>query len=226
MSRLYVIGNGFDLFHGLATDYKGFLDFLGKRNTELADYLESYFSDNLWSSFEEGLGTFDAGALLRDQLGQLPDEENDSSGEMHAMFDAVFWITNTVAVKLPEELNHWVSEIPIRQKSGKVFPLDKFAQFFTFNYTRTLQELYGVEDDRILHIHGQAKFRVRKPDEVGIQSSETPLVIGHSRGRPAILSSQPKLSGMQSLAFEEALEQAMTLHSDLFKSTEKIITGE
>ena len=39
---LYIIGNGFDLMHGVKSSYYNFRDFLKKRNPELKVQLESY----------------------------------------------------------------------------------------------------------------------------------------------------------------------------------------
>jgi len=46
--------------------------------------------------------------------------------------------------------------------------IDPTAFFLTFNYTPSLQELYGVPDRRILHIHGEANL----PD--------SDLILGHA----------------------------------------------
>ncbi|MEL2356136.1 AbiH family protein, partial [Klebsiella pneumoniae] len=36
--------------------------------------------------------------------------------------------------------------------------INRDSYFFTFNYTNTLQDIYGVPDENILHIHGNAKI--------------------------------------------------------------------
>ena len=43
--NLLVLGNGFDLLHGLPTTYKDFIDHL---SLELSNELESLIKDNLW----------------------------------------------------------------------------------------------------------------------------------------------------------------------------------
>jgi hypothetical protein len=49
----------------------------------------------------------------------------------------------------------WVDEIDVSSVSPSI-AFDPYARFLTFNYTPTLQRVYGIEDKRILHIHGQA----------------------------------------------------------------------
>ena len=54
MSILYIIGNGFDLYHGLPTSYKDFYEF-GK---DLLDEIEEFYKLDIssatpWSDFEK-----------------------------------------------------------------------------------------------------------------------------------------------------------------------------
>lgn len=58
MTKLYIIGNGFDLWHKLPTSYDLFYDFA----KDTLDELESYFyidttQGGPWSDFENCLGT-------------------------------------------------------------------------------------------------------------------------------------------------------------------------
>ena len=43
MAKLYIIGNGFDLHHGMATDYGQFAEYLRRTNSELRDLIDHYF---------------------------------------------------------------------------------------------------------------------------------------------------------------------------------------
>jgi len=61
--KLYIIGNGFDCFHDLPTEYVHFHRFLKKNFPDLEEQLNQYFDfkvnkDKLWSDFETDLGTF------------------------------------------------------------------------------------------------------------------------------------------------------------------------
>ncbi|MEX5528372.1 AbiH family protein [Pseudomonas syringae] len=42
MQILYIIGNGFDLHHGLPTQYKHFKDYLRTEDPEVYDWVDSY----------------------------------------------------------------------------------------------------------------------------------------------------------------------------------------
>ncbi len=65
-STLYIIGNGFDLHHGIQSAYKQFGTFVQSNDSELYSLIENYFgADNdFWSEFEMRLADFDAAALM------------------------------------------------------------------------------------------------------------------------------------------------------------------
>ena len=58
-TTLYVIGNGFDLAHGVPSSYSKFRDWLG-RHSDLREALETYIrNDALWWNLEEALADLD-----------------------------------------------------------------------------------------------------------------------------------------------------------------------
>ena len=60
---LYVLGNGFDLMHGVRSSYYAFRDSLGKRS-DLRWNLETFLTpEDIWADFEEALGHFDGQAM-------------------------------------------------------------------------------------------------------------------------------------------------------------------
>ncbi|QEP42637.1 hypothetical protein D5085_05505 [Ectothiorhodospiraceae bacterium BW-2] len=60
MSTLYIIGNGFDLWHGLPTGFAQFYEFAKETLEELEQYLNLDSVDqNLWNDFERNIGKYD-----------------------------------------------------------------------------------------------------------------------------------------------------------------------
>jgi hypothetical protein len=54
----------------------------------------------------------------------------------------------------------WAGQLSIPQKDcfqGRLVNIDNTSVFLNFNYTDTLQLVYGVPSDRVLHIHGRAR---------------------------------------------------------------------
>ncbi|MDG3535014.1 AbiH family protein, partial [Klebsiella pneumoniae] len=55
--RLYIIGNGFDIRHGLPTRYKHFKSYVAKNDKELYDAIEEYIpAGDEWNELESALG--------------------------------------------------------------------------------------------------------------------------------------------------------------------------
>jgi hypothetical protein len=65
MNRLFIIGNGFDLHHGMKTSYWNFRDYLSVTGTEILRTMELFnmFQEDLWSDFEANLANIDVELL-------------------------------------------------------------------------------------------------------------------------------------------------------------------
>ena len=63
--RLYIIGNGFDIRHGLPTGYKHFKSYVAKNDQELYDAIEEYMpAGDEWNELESALGEIDYELIL------------------------------------------------------------------------------------------------------------------------------------------------------------------
>ncbi|HHU19818.1 MAG TPA: hypothetical protein GXZ58_06295 [Bacilli bacterium] len=165
MGKLFVIGNGFDLDHELETGYTDFLNYLKE------DYQRSIFIDNiekivacysyeLWSSFEKYLGNLNLDILLESVMAERKafnsEFDYEPLDEGH-LIDHVISSHITSLHKLDEYVKGWIETInlenvPPKRKYKHIFTKDSF--FINFNYTNTLQELYGISHDKVFHIHG------------------------------------------------------------------------
>lgn len=171
---LYVIGNGFDLHHGIQSNYRDFGDYLKHVDDGTYRELERYFSvdDDFWWQFEAQLAQLDTDSLINDVEAFLPGygaEDWSDSGHHdyeYEMDRVVTAISSTLRLRFSE----WARQLVIPPAShvvSKLLPLRRDAHYLTFNYTDTLQRLYDVPDGRVVHIHGAA---VRATDQ---------LVLGH-----------------------------------------------
>lgn len=63
-TTLFIIGNGFDIMHGVPSSYYSFRDSMGRHN-ELREMLEMYIrKEDLWADFEECLAYLHDEAML------------------------------------------------------------------------------------------------------------------------------------------------------------------
>lgn len=205
MADLCLIGNGFDLYHGLPCEYYYFGCYLIKYHPDFYSELGKMYgfkvmmrfpiSDDsewaveyqlFWRYFEERLGQLDPLWMedsLIDDLGlEYPDDAVDIEIPETINADTIKqyfteWVSDTLDTDLEMKI--------IKQKLGKKkleFPQD--AYFVNFNYTSILEEIYQVPEKQVFHIHGKA-------DE-GIE-----LIVGHGN-KDSIHELEEKIEHMES----------------------------
>lgn len=156
---LYVIGNGFDLAHELETKLCCFRCYLKYKDDDSRKFLEALSKyvpfDATWSNFEEALGKIDSNQIEEDTMdyAQSPSDENfkDSSWG-----DPAYEASRAVAFssEIPKYLKEWINSIRIEGRY--LFSFQSNALFLSFNYTNTLEIIYGISKDRICYIHGDS----------------------------------------------------------------------
>lgn len=160
-NHLFIIGNGFDLWHKLPTSYKDFY----KKYSDYLDQIEHYFSyglqdEKLWSDFENVLGQFDESILIDEN--DFMDFSGDSfpTQQMYGLEDAVDSFSRDIVKDITMSFTEWLKGININSSVQKMtFP--DAAQFISFNYTSTLQQLYKTPENNVKHIHGSLGQRSR-----------------------------------------------------------------
>lgn len=175
---LYIIGNGFDLMHGVKSSYYDFRDSLGKRNN-LRSTLENFLQPkDIWADFEKSLGQFDKSVIFNNHIidGFLNDSGvyDDDAGAAE-YFVAIELSTSpivTVTTDLPKRLRQWVDQLAVGTDDK---PLQNFinsnGKVLCFNYTEFIETIYGVPHDNVCYIHGCRIKKKRQPPEE--------LILGH-----------------------------------------------
>ena len=184
--KLYVIGNGFDLAHGLKTSYWDFRTYLKKyaedllmefeklygfypfhphdghlsenKQRELVRQRDNILYEELWRDFEFSLGHADETEIQGicetavDSMQYLESGPVQIEDTLREYFDEQF----EFVVKLQDYLLKWVKQVRLHKAFVKNRELDhnKRDLFLTFNYTPTLERIYGINSTQICHIHG------------------------------------------------------------------------
>lgn len=129
---LVIIGNGFDIAHGVKSEYKDFKQYYNIHNR--CDGLENLFKLNgNWSNIELALTNYDVIKIL-----------NTERYSYESILDELFQL-----------FSQWVELI--RLNIGPIseqYELYKDSNFLTFNYTETLEHIYNIPSEQICHIHG------------------------------------------------------------------------
>lgn len=177
-NQLFIIGNGFDLHHNIASRYSDFASFLERRDRATFDIAKEYMvpEQDLWSCLEERLAEVDV-----DQIEEYASNflvsygADDWSDAYHHDYEyEIEQICAAISRKLRSHFADWVRQIVIPPRAvSPVQCIDPKSLFLNFNYTSTLQILYGVYDSRILHIHGSARDQT------------TEIILGHGWDRQA-----------------------------------------
>lgn len=215
--QLFIIGNGFDLHHGIPSNYRQFGEYLASVDPECARTLEEYlFVDaDFWYRFEERLATFDCDSVI-DHAEQflVPYSAEDWSDAYHHDFEyEIEQIVDGISRTMRRHFADWIRSlrIPPPGAAQAVQFVPAKGTFISFNYTHTLQELYGVVDSDVLHIHGSAS----EPDDQ--------IVLDHG-WEP---SEEEKLSGSVNEETDTRVAGGYRLidkyFADTFKPTQAII---
>jgi len=134
------------------------------------------YSEHLWKDFEKELPScsvdisergIQMGGEMRAEIDYDPYDDMGIGIWLKEQYEFIY--------NLPKILRAWIESIDINK--AQKFKQTLFAcdsKYFTFNYTATLERVYGIDADDILHIHG---FVENKNEE---------LVIGH--GDKSIIS--------------------------------------
>jgi hypothetical protein len=153
-NNLFIIGNGFDLWHKLPTSYK---DFYKQHNKHL-DQIEHYFScglqeEELWSDFENVLGKFDESILIEEN--DFMDFSGDEfpTQQMYGLEDAVDNFSRNIINDITDSFTEWLRGISLNKLAQQIVFPDQ-ARYISFNYTSTLQQLYAIPETNVNHIHG------------------------------------------------------------------------
>ncbi len=166
---LYILGNGFDIFHGLPTSYRCFLCYMQRTHPLEVKSLGFMFDRNdpykLWSNFEEELESFDVLELVKNNIGEWI---KLSKKDFYNLFE-------NIHSALQEYFHEWILQTPMGVDNGKRLPLNKNALFLNFNYTNTLEDFYHIDSANICHIHGNTmQNQICKP------------IAGHSRTKNCV----------------------------------------
>lgn len=89
-NRLYVIGNGFDLAHGISCRYQDFKRYCQEYNEEMYRHIDLFYTDTdkLWSDFEAEMPNIDENRLFSWATALNPEWNQDWNG-YHQFVDTI-----------------------------------------------------------------------------------------------------------------------------------------
>ena len=184
MSKLYIIGNGFDLSHKIKSSYSCFREFLVKKcgghisympatymNQDgdviadettsaglLIEMIDNIAKGNNWADLELYLADFNYEEYFEDyDLSEAINSDDDDEmfrvahNREDISSDLRYCVRNIKSL-----FSEWINEVDIdvlgQKRYKELFSDDSL--FLSFNYTKTLENVYQIDTSSICHIHG------------------------------------------------------------------------
>lgn len=154
---LFILGNGFDLAHTIKSSFWHFRDWSKDNKGEnLVNLMDIFFSNEteVWGNVEKALGEYDEDSIIEFCR---PEEEIDYEHTMRsvaAIEDSPDWIFKPILDDFSEAFEEWIESINLNDINKIFKSLPASSKYLTFNYTETLEKLYGIPKENVLHIHG------------------------------------------------------------------------
>lgn len=173
---LVIIGNGFDLMHGVKSSYYAFRDTLGKHST-LRTWLESFWTvEDIWADLENGLAHFNmdamGGRMMIDNWLDICEAYGEDAGaaEFFMAVESAVAPMVDVGSELPKRFRKWIETLTVGTDERPLRNLFAGGKVLSFNYTEFAETLYGVPKKDVCYIHGCRRQKKSK------------LILGHRPG--------------------------------------------
>lgn len=168
-TKLFIIGNGFDIWSGIDSQFTRFRHFYydnqrrfvrelclpiyGTNNGHLITDLELVYGDPyncfeltecFWNQFETNLASISFANITK----YFDDTPKGTIELANTLFNS--------KELLDYAFENWVKSLTVPDRND-AFCFDEDCYFINFNYTDTLNTVYGVNSNNVFHIHGSIK---------------------------------------------------------------------
>lgn len=159
MSKLFVIGNGFDISHGLKCTYSDFLEYVCLYHHDQFHRIGSMFGIGnpsfLWKDFENNLLSFDVNRSICKNKGLIvvarehPEKNLDIYTTLANACDGLY---SEMQNLFKEWVQEFMKDVSVRPK----YQLSTADYYLSFNYTSLLEYNYHIDPSHVCHIHRNA----------------------------------------------------------------------
>lgn len=169
MSRIYIIGNGFDKAHGISSGYSDFKNYCMNNIPDMYEKLNYYYGnrvDDLWSNFETNMPNISKNAIFE----MARNNHRDWNQNMNGYYAFINEICNEMDYMdlIKQDFTEWIQSIELNNVDRLYdLPIEN-TWYLSFNYTLTLERIYHILPQQICHIHGC------------VQGQFPQLVLGHN----------------------------------------------
>ena len=160
--NLYIIGNGFDQHHDIQCSFLNFMEWIKENDASLFFKLTQVYNSaweyNWWRDFENSLAQLNIN-YYANMKGNLFDPEYIKEGSIEVKTEfasrKVIEEFDSIKKSLRHDFQEWLYQAYSNCSKDKEiqFP-NEDSIFLTFNYTKTLEEIYKIDAKHVYHIHG------------------------------------------------------------------------
>ena len=175
--NLYIIGNGFDQHHDIPCGFPHFMTWVKEHDAyfffKLSKVYSNAWNNDWWKDFESNLAQLNIN-INASHIGNLYDPEYITEGSINKKTEiaSLKVIEEFEAIKdsLKMDFQNWLLEAYEKCNSDKKIRLQcEDSIFLSFNYTKTLEDFYGIDSKQICHIHG-------------VINNRDSMIVGHGQG--------------------------------------------
>ena len=173
LKHLYVIGNGFDIFTGLRTRYLDFRWWLENNYIFVYEALTAIYDADgeWWNEFESQLGKLNIEKYIADYTPRYMNvadlihnirKKREFEKKNNLPHNVLFVSPCSSRLKGLLDILHFCFEKWVQSEMKCITNphythIEREQSFFiNFNYTDTIELLYNIPEERVLHIHGRA----------------------------------------------------------------------
>lgn len=181
---IIIIGNGFDIHHGILSKYSDYKDWLRANDGTLYDTLTQYIdvSGDWWNDFEGNLAHFDIKKIIQEVPHVYPPHDPSFPPSFISPAEIFF---KELRKQITASFQEWVRLITI-DDSRHLIDVPSAGLFISFNYTDTLERVYRIPEGQVLYIHGKA-------------SRGDKLIFGHSKSHYEIERDYMRKHGLREI---------------------------
>ena len=185
--------------------YKTEHDYIDFRK-KLTVYIGKPLTNSIWNDFEEALGSARLDSAFAEiiQKTRAVDDLQEAKDIARELIDYDYNIDGLANIQ--EIFAEWVGKIE-RTDIDKKFKLGKNDYYLTFNYTHVLENIYDIDSNHILHIHGESN----KPQSI---------VVGHNTEYNKEEYITPEI---REYDLENSVKQMVSVFAELKKDSKGII---
>ncbi len=159
MGKLYILGNGFDLYFGLHTktdDFCRILKGMKSEDNEAENLLDLFYIYGVdWSSFEDNLSKINVNLILEKNL-TTPDYLSEHEYDREGVVDNMQYAVDELEEGIQRALKRMALEAN-NQPLCPILQFDSTDSIISFNYTSTVERVsINLKPNQFLYIHGCA----------------------------------------------------------------------